>query len=186
MDELQSYLTSIFMQKKFESAIDIGCAYGENTKFLNILCPTVGIDISGEYVRKARKKYPGIKFIVGDIRTYKFRKKFDVAITHGLLIHVHPKNIRSVIKKILKIASRAIFVESSVEPTYQPNRVMEYNAKEYWEHRARHPKQNDDLPMQYYYKHDYESLFDELGIGYQMIKEFDPKTKTRMYYTWLK
>lgn len=188
MDEFASYLLSIMLDRKFESAIDIGCAYGATTTALNQICPTVGIDISAIYIKRAKKLFPGTKFLVRDIRTYKPKKKYDVAVTHGLLIHIPPKHIKATIKKIMGFAKYAIFTESSAEISYDPRRKAKYDAKRYWEYRAKHnediiqSKKVRDLQMQYYFAHDYESIFNELGLRYQVVATFDENSKSRMYF----
>jgi SAM-dependent methyltransferase len=185
MDSLHAYIASVFITRKFGSALDIGCAHGVLTKFLNGFCPTTGLDIAPGYIRKAKKLFPGIRYIVGDILKHRPRKRYDVAVTHGTLIHIPPKDIKRAITHILKIANCGLFTESSTNPTYEPRRKKEYNARRYWSHRALHPRKGDDLAMQYYYKHDYPALFDELGLKYREVITFDVATKTVMYYVWL-
>lgn len=186
MDEIQSFISSVLIYKGFKSAVELGCAHGERTAELNAICPTVGVDISPEYIRLAKKAFPKVKFVCSDILKYKPKQKFDVAITQGLLIHVPPSRAKQAVRQILKIAKTALLTESSVDPMYEPKRKRKYNAKEYWQHRAKHPDPGDDLNMQYYFNHDYEKLFDELGLGWQIVKTFDIATKTRMYWLWQK
>lgn len=185
MDKLEAYITAVFLSKKYKSAIEFGCTYGSLTVMLNRFCQTIGVDIAPTYVNKARKCFPFIKFIVGNCLTYRPKKKFDVAVTHGLLIHVPPADIKKAIKNILKVAKEALLVESSGIETAGIYKEK-YSAKRYWEHRAKHPAQGDDLKMKYYYSHDYEKLFDEMGINYQVVYVFDVATNTRMYHLWQK
>lgn len=70
--------------QKQDKIIDLACGTGLNIPLLlkktsseNIL----GIDYSEAMLKKAMKKYPGVKFIKGDVATYKFSKKVDKIIS---------------------------------------------------------------------------------------------------------
>lgn len=70
--------------QKQDKIIDLACGTGLNIPLLlknispgNIL----GIDYSEAMLKKAREKYPNIKFIKGDVSTYKFPKKIDKIIS---------------------------------------------------------------------------------------------------------
>lgn len=184
MDELDSYLASIISLKGFKRGIYLGCAMGGRIGLLRNLLKVDGLDISAVYIKRAKQRYPMTRFIVADIRKYKSKVKYDVAITHGLLIHIHPDDIKKTIKNILKLAKHAIFVESSGKEVEGKSK---YEPKKYWDNRARHTGDKDgrnDLPMQYYYSHDYQSIFQSLGIQYQVVYTFDEVNKTKMYYLW--
>jgi len=76
--------------KNNETVLDLACGTGLNISLLlkktspeNI----TGIDYSNAMLEKAKKKYPYIKFIQGDISNYKFKNKFDKIIcTYSLSI----------------------------------------------------------------------------------------------------
>ena len=181
MDEFQSYLMSVFALKGFKNAVELGCTTGKTTRFLNQLCPTLGVDISKEYIKRAKCYDKNGEYLVADVRKYKPKKRFDVAVTQGLLIHIKDTDIKKTIQNIFKIAKHGLFTESSVEEYYDTEYELKYDNKKYWEHRAKNPDKESDLPMRYYYCHDYPFLFGSLGIKYQTIVTFDERTKTRMY-----
>lgn len=184
MDEVQSYLASVFLAKKYKTALELGCSVGNLTRFLSELTNVSGSDISNEYIKKAKKQHKGIRFFVSDARTMRLKRKCDVIVTHGLLIHIPDKDIEKTIKNIMRYAKNGLFVESSAVETTNKVLSQKYNPKKYWSHRARYPDEKDDLPMKYYYSHDYVKLFTKLKLKFQIIKEFDCATKTRMYLVW--
>jgi trans-aconitate methyltransferase len=191
MDDLHSFLFGIFLTYKFKNVIDLGCAHGDTVAELNHICPAAGLDISSGYIKEARRLHPKVKFIVADLRTWKPKKKYDVALTMGTLIHIPRNEIKKTINHILwNIADRAIFSESSACTAYEPGRTVKYDAKKYWEYRAKYNAGKkvkhglEDLQMEYYFNHDYPKLFDQLGLRYQIVATFDKFTKTRLYYVW--
>ncbi len=71
---------------------EIGCGYGS---ILNELqssfsknCQFIGIDISATAINYAMEKFPGIKFIIGDIYTLD-QEKYDLLLVIDLLEHVY-------------------------------------------------------------------------------------------------
>lgn len=189
MDELESYLASVIKSKGYKTALYIGCAVGRRIPFFRSLLKVTGLDISSVYIKRAKRSFPLVDFVVADIRKYKSKVKYDVIISHGCLIHISHEDIKRTISNIFKLSKEAIFVESSGVEFNDPKNILVYEPKKYWQNRANHIDDKDDrndLPMQYYYSHDYEGIFESLGIKYQIIKTFDENTKTRMFYCWIK
>ena len=67
-----------------KKVLEIGCGTGDLSAALK---PSygVGIDVSGEMIKIARKKYPQLKFIVGTIDDYAAEGTFDYIVISGLL-----------------------------------------------------------------------------------------------------
>ena len=64
--------------------LELGCGHGD---LLACLKPSfgVGIDFSGEMIRVASKKHPGLKFIQADAHEIGFKEKFDVIVLSDLV-----------------------------------------------------------------------------------------------------
>lgn len=98
--------------KKFLSGssgklLDIGCADGTTTNFIkeNFKGLQVsGVDYYDKAIDFAKKKYPGIKFIVGDAHNLPFQKSsFDLVITIETLEHLeNPDKVLAEINRVLK------------------------------------------------------------------------------------
>jgi len=98
---------SLLTFNKKDKILDLACGTGLNIKYLlkkvnpfNIL----GIDYSNSMLEKARKNYPNVKFIQGDVSKYKFKNKFDkIVCTYSLSMienwEVTIRNARKHLKK---------------------------------------------------------------------------------------
>jgi SAM-dependent methyltransferase len=64
--------------------VELGCGHGD---LLSGLKPSfgVGIDFSGEMIRIASKKHPGLAFIQADAHSIEFKEKFDVIVLSDLV-----------------------------------------------------------------------------------------------------
>lgn len=69
--------------------VDFGCGTGSFTsRFLDREFELYGIDLSGNSIDYAKKKYPEISFSVGDIESTEYRNEtFDVVFLSGVLHH---------------------------------------------------------------------------------------------------
>lgn len=92
--------------------LDIGCGpaslwpYFKKIKNINL----IGIDISPEMIKLAKKAYPKDKFIIGDLENLPFEDKtFDIVIVSSVLHHL-PKTENSFkeIRRILKTYGKLI------------------------------------------------------------------------------
>jgi SAM-dependent methyltransferase len=64
--------------------VELGCGHGD---LLAGLKPSfgVGIDFSGEMIRIAAKKHPGLTFIQADAHSIEFKEKFDIIVLSDLV-----------------------------------------------------------------------------------------------------
>lgn len=74
-----------YQNQIFSPVLDLGCGEGKLLNFLNQrgIFHLVGVDISDVAISLAKKEYPGINFLVGDIYNLKnlFEKNFFSFIT---------------------------------------------------------------------------------------------------------
>jgi SAM-dependent methyltransferase len=78
--------------KPGEFVLDLGCAVGYDTKMLSKKCKVVGLDISQEMVKRAKRENKGNRRATirrGDFLSISFDKKFD-AIFANAFIHLFP------------------------------------------------------------------------------------------------
>lgn len=73
-----------FLVAPGQSVIEFGCAKGD---LLAALKPAVGVgvDFSGEMIRRARKRHPGLRFLQADVHELEPNERFDVIILSDLL-----------------------------------------------------------------------------------------------------
>jgi SAM-dependent methyltransferase len=84
-----------FIQKTgARKVVELGCGLGHYTKKINDLgCETLGVDISGTAIEKARAAYPQSQFAVGDILDFSIYRDFqpDVIIMAEITWYVLDK-----------------------------------------------------------------------------------------------
>ncbi len=91
-----------FLVPPGQRVIEIGCGQGD---LLAALRPAlgVGVDFSGEMIRRARKKYPGLHFVQSDTHNLNLKKTFDVIILSDLVNDLW--DVQEVFKKIEDIST---------------------------------------------------------------------------------
>jgi len=180
---LNDWLIPLLKKLECNSFIDIGCGFGDHAGMVKELLPdvrVVGIDIAKGFIDEAKNTYPQVVYKAVDILDKPFEKnEFDVAHTHGLLIHIQHDKILEALYHIMRIAKVGIFCESQGKET--PG-LLTYKPKEYWEKRTGRDKPDmTDLNTQYYFKHDYKEIFKQLGLKVKIIKDYKDINKTRIY-----
>lgn len=71
-----------------KSILDVGCGFGDIIPFISSKSTSfeyTGIDLTGEFTREAKKRYPDYKFVEGNYFKSPLRKKFDIIICCGAL-----------------------------------------------------------------------------------------------------
>lgn len=74
--------------EKPATVIDIGCGPGNSTRVLRQRWPDAkfsGLDRSEEMIGKAKAELPDVEWIIGDMRTYKFTKEYDVVFSNAAI-----------------------------------------------------------------------------------------------------
>ena len=71
-------LISRYKKSKGKSLLDVACGTGEHIKYLKNIFNCVGADLNPKFIAIARKKAPGVRFIVSDMRKMNLKNKFDV------------------------------------------------------------------------------------------------------------
>ena len=60
--------------------LDVACGTGNHIQYLKKYFNVTGLDLDRDMLAIARKKFPDIKLIRGDMRTFKLNKQFDVIV----------------------------------------------------------------------------------------------------------
>ena len=58
--------------------LDVACGTGRHLEFLRSRYDATGIDLSRAMLRAARRRVPGVRLVVGDMRTFDLGERFDV------------------------------------------------------------------------------------------------------------
>ena len=107
------------------SAVDMGCGVGIFSKLLGDLgMEVVGVDGRVENVTEARRRYPAMRFVTGDVEDAAISGlgSFDLVLCTGLLYHV--ENPFRAVRNIVSLIRRYAIVESVVHAGQRPTAVL--------------------------------------------------------------
>jgi len=106
-------------QKSINSILELGCNIGLNLKALNHInnkYQLTGVDINKSAIAKL-KKWCVAYTHNSDIKSLKIEKKFDLVFTKGVLIHINPKDIKKIYKKLYLYSKKYILLAEYYNPT---------------------------------------------------------------------
>ena len=67
-----------FGRKGKTTWLDVACGTGRHLEFLQRRHAVVGVDGSREMLRAARSRLPGVRLVLGDMRSFRLGRRFDV------------------------------------------------------------------------------------------------------------
>jgi len=91
--------------------IELGCNIGVNLATLKDMGFTDlhGVEINHKAYEIGKKNNPSINFINSSIEDFNPNQKYDIVFTAGVLIHINPAILNSVIEKMVNLSSKYIF-----------------------------------------------------------------------------
>jgi len=92
------------------SMLEVGCGTGENLRAINEECP--GVELFGIEPNKlafdiAVSDSPGV-LLNNSFENFSDKRKFDLVFTWGVLIHVHPDNLKAFMQKIVDYSNKYV------------------------------------------------------------------------------
>jgi pseudaminic acid biosynthesis-associated methylase len=113
-------ITRTTMNQQFLSGLDIknvlevGCNRGEQLNLLWLNNDNIedayGIDINTYALKEARKGNIHLNFVKGSALDIPFKDNyFDMVYTSGVLIHIHPDNLKQVMSEIYRVSKKYIW-----------------------------------------------------------------------------
>ncbi|MBD3249294.1 methyltransferase domain-containing protein [Candidatus Woesearchaeota archaeon] len=136
--------------KNSHHVLDVGCGTGATAHYLNkkFGCNVIGIDISKDMIKKARKnENDKVKFLIGDATNLDFEdKKFDIILCESVLAYINKNKALKEFRRVLK--NKGFF--GSIEWTWlkESNEVIQEKTKIVL-----------DLPVKILKKNEWESLY---------------------------
>lgn len=70
-------INNILKKYKVKTVLDVACGTGNHAKYLHKKYKITGLDLNKNMIDIAKKKVRGVKFILGDMKTFKLPQKFD-------------------------------------------------------------------------------------------------------------
>ncbi|OGL59943.1 hypothetical protein A2752_04510 [Candidatus Uhrbacteria bacterium RIFCSPHIGHO2_01_FULL_46_23] len=120
----QRWLLAQIKKLRPRSILEAGCGFGRNLNFLieqrirsEIL---TGADISAKLL--AQSGLPkAVKLVRADVLNLPFNNRsFDLVFTHGLLMHVNPRNLNRAMAELIRITKKYLIIIEEVRPWPQP------------------------------------------------------------------
>jgi trans-aconitate methyltransferase len=139
---------------EFNSVLEFGCGFGRTTKiFAEIFSIQKhhAFDLSSHQIENATKYCKGlnIKFMTSSIKDFRTNEKFDVVFGPEILMHIEPKDIEFVIKKMSCFSNKYLIL------TVFPHTTQKI-------HRGTHT-----------FYHDYKKIYEKIGLPKPMIIHVD-------------
>lgn len=97
------------------SVLDVGCGFGDfygYLKYNKIRVKYHGVDINNDFLKLARKRYPGAIFELRDIQKDHFKRKFDWVVATGITNHASTyPHLKSIIKEMFSICKKGVVID---------------------------------------------------------------------------
>jgi ubiquinone/menaquinone biosynthesis C-methylase UbiE len=115
--------------------LDVACGTGNHIQYLKKYFNITGVDLDKYMLGIAKKKFPGIKFFLGDMRAFKLNRQFDVIVClFSAIGHLRTyANLEKTIKNFSRHLNHGgvMIVEPFVSPEhYIEGRIHAYNMNE--------------------------------------------------------
>lgn len=120
-DLVADFLAAARTEANIETAIDVGCAIGDFSSFLEEKgLRAMGVDGRPENVEEARRRFPGIEFRVFDAEDARVKDlgAFDLLLCFGLLYHL--ENPFRVVRNLCAMTTKIALIESMCPPGARP------------------------------------------------------------------
>jgi len=139
---------------EFDSVLEFGCGFGRTAKILSENFPIQkfnAFDLSSHQIENAKKYCEGlnIKFMTSSLKDFDTNEKFDLVFGPEILMHIEPKDIEFVIKKMMSFANK--YFIATIFP-YKSQKI----------HQGTHT-----------FYHDYEKIYEKIGLPQPTIIPVD-------------
>ncbi|HUW21610.1 MAG TPA: class I SAM-dependent methyltransferase [Candidatus Bathyarchaeia archaeon] len=110
-----------YIDKSNPKVIDIGCGDGRDAKEITKKTDDyLGIDLSVELIKIARKKVPRGNFIIADFETFEYPQGVDIVFAFAAILHSGRGSVKKLLKKVYRsLTPGGIFFISTKYGSYR-------------------------------------------------------------------
>ena len=108
-----NFCDKILRKNKCKRILEVGCGTGHRGQFFKSKgYDYVGLDISEAMLKIARRKYPEIEFIQGDVRKLQLKEKFDAVIFlgKGSVYLTTDDDVMAALKSMKKLIRKGVII----------------------------------------------------------------------------
>jgi len=119
-----------FVMKKVKGKelLDVGCGHGWHDKFLKRKFKVTGINLHKPILQYAKKRNPEVKYLLGDMKTFNLKKKFDVVLSFdAMMYNLTYKDLKKTLKNLsrhLKDDGILIFHLDKLKENFVQNKII--------------------------------------------------------------
>jgi len=109
----EAWIKMLSQAEGVTSILECGCNIGRNISFLEQVLPAAEksiIEISDQAFRVVTRKHKLKNAFHGTILDSEFKENFDLVFTMGVLIHIHPNNLKENMEKIFQHSKKFILL----------------------------------------------------------------------------
>ena len=125
------FLKKIFSKKyKISSIIELGSNIGNNLLSLEKIYKKstfTAVEVNLKACRILKKRKPNFNIVNSTIFNFNTKQNFNLVLCKGILIHVNPKQLEKVYKKIYNLSNRYILIAEYFSPN--PEKIRYRNHK---------------------------------------------------------
>ena len=125
------FFKKIFSKKyKISSIIELGSNIGNNLLSLEKIYKKstfTAVEVNLKACRILKKKKPNFNIVNSTIFNFNTKQNFNLVLCKGILIHVNPKQLEKVYKKIYNLSNRYILIAEYFSPN--PEKIRYRNHK---------------------------------------------------------
>lgn len=116
---LNFFVGALHATRGVKSCVEFGANIGMNLKALNLLHPGIdahGVEINAEAARQLGEVIPPERVHNTSILDFELKRKWDLALIKGVLIHINPEVLPQVYDKLVASTGRYLLVAEYYNP----------------------------------------------------------------------
>lgn len=116
---LNFFVGALHATRGVKSCVEFGANIGMNLKALNLLHPGIdahGVEINAEAARQLGEVIPPERVHNTSILDFELKRKWDLALIKGVLIHINPEVLPQVYDKLVASTDRYLLVAEYYNP----------------------------------------------------------------------